>query len=124
MPERPPTHRAGSATLKVHRPACAHAPSNAYGSQWRKLRRYVLTCQPLCSDPFGHHAEDGRIEIATEVDHIIPRSAGGTDAIDNLQGLCITCHSRKTATKDGGFGRRRSIPPKANTRNRMMIDSG
>jgi 5-methylcytosine-specific restriction protein A len=26
---------------------------------------------------------------------------------DNLQGMCRQCHSRKTATHDGGFGHKR-----------------
>ena len=42
--------------------------------------------------------------LATEVDHIVPKSAGGTDAMDNLQALCKSCHSRKTA-KEGRWGK-------------------
>ena len=36
-----------------------------------------------------------------EVDHIIPRSRGGTDHIDNLQLLCTHCNRTK-----GDTGRR------------------
>lgn len=35
--------------------------------------------------------------IATEVDHIIPKSAGGTDAHFNLRAICAPCHAAKTA---------------------------
>ena len=34
--------------------------------------------------------------IATEVDHIKRKADGGTDDIDNLQGLCHDCHKAKT----------------------------
>lgn len=34
------------------------------------------------------------------VDHIVPRSAGGTNAIDNLQTLCDRCNSVKGSTID------------------------
>lgn len=38
------------------------------------------------------------------VDHIVPKVDGGTDDMENLQTLCRSCHSRKTALEDGGFG--------------------
>jgi len=34
--------------------------------------------------------------VAKEVDHIKPRSRGGSDADKNLQGICIDCHRAKT----------------------------
>lgn len=68
-----------------------------YGRRWEKLRVMILNRDPLCracgSAP------------SAEVDHIVPKAKGGTDHPDNLQGLCKPCHSRKTATEDGGFGR-------------------
>ena len=35
-------------------------------------------------------------DLATEVDHIIPREKGGLDELHNLQGLCKRHHSLKT----------------------------
>ncbi|MCZ6609557.1 MAG: HNH endonuclease signature motif containing protein [Alphaproteobacteria bacterium] len=32
------------------------------------------------------------------------RPDGGSDDPSNLQGMCRPCHSRKTATEDGGWG--------------------
>jgi 5-methylcytosine-specific restriction enzyme A len=53
---------------------------------WPTIQARVLAEQPLC--PCG--------SPATEVDHIVPRRAGGTHERSNLQGLCKGCHSRKT----------------------------
>lgn len=39
---------------------------------------------------------------ATDVDHVVPKRAGGPDAHSNLQSLCHSCHSRKTATRSAG----------------------
>jgi 5-methylcytosine-specific restriction protein A len=55
----------------------------------------------MCVNPFGI---PGHLVFSTDVDHIIPREAGGSDDDENLQGLCHACHSRKTAQEDGGFG--------------------
>ena len=47
----------------------------------------------------------GRPTPATQVDHVIPLSAGGTDAMDNLQSLCDACHEAKTR-RDMGYRER------------------
>jgi 5-methylcytosine-specific restriction protein A len=37
------------------------------------------------------------VGTATEVDHIIEVSDGGTDTLENAQSSCRRCHARKTA---------------------------
>ena len=64
-----------------------------YGSGWNRIRRWVLANTPLC--PCGRPA--------TDVDHITPLRNGGTHDVRNLQALCHSCHSRKTA-RENGFG--------------------
>lgn len=34
---------------------------------------------------------------SAEIDHIKPLHKGGTNARENLQGLCVECHKAKTA---------------------------
>jgi len=104
MPYRPKPHRPPVMSVPRHLRR-GSASQCGYGAHWRRLRMYVLVRQPLCADPFGHHAADNRLVPASQVDHIVPRADGGTDAEDNLQALCETCHARKTALHDGGFGR-------------------
>lgn len=65
---------------------------------WAALRQAVLAAEPLCRAC----AAQGRVTPAREVDHIVPRTAGGTHALANLQPLCTACHRAKT------FGERRS----------------
>jgi len=40
-----------------------------------------------------------RITPATEVDHIVGKAQGGTDAADNLEAICKACHQAKTASE-------------------------
>jgi 5-methylcytosine-specific restriction protein A len=66
---------------------------------WRKLRALILKRDPFCRDPSGCTSP------STDVDHIIPRRAGGSDDPSNLRGLCHRHHSSKTARLDGRWGR-------------------
>jgi len=78
------------------------ARKRGYGAAWERLRARVLAEEPVC--------RACGIARATDVDHILPRRRGGTDARDNLQALCHSCHSQKTSRSDGGWGRGRVIP--------------
>ena len=73
------------------------AAKRGYDYRWRRLRRMYLNRHPVCSDIHGIHARRGEVAVATEVDHIMPLSQGGTNAWNNLQALCKSCHSIKTA---------------------------
>jgi diadenosine tetraphosphate (Ap4A) HIT family hydrolase len=42
-------------------------------------------------------------EKALEVDHIIPRTKGGKDELNNFQALCYTCNSQKSNKDDTHF---------------------
>lgn len=77
-----------------------------YSQQWwRRLRQMVLRREPWCR----MCRAEGRFTPATEVDHIVPVSKGGTNEMDNLQALCKSCHSKKTA-RDTGWSRRGDAP--------------
>jgi len=66
---------------------------------WRRLRATILAEEPLCRTCLVQR----RITVATDVDHIDGDSAN--NSANNLQSLCHACHSRKTYTHDGAFGR-------------------
>ncbi len=98
MAARLPTFKPPRLTVP---PRCRpSASARGYGGNWPKLRAYVLAGEPLCRECKGW----GRLVPATDVDHIISRSRGGTDDLANLQPLCHACHASKTAREDGGFG--------------------
>ncbi len=46
----------------------------------------------------------GRITAAREVDHMNAKAKGGSDDMDNLQAICVSCHRRKTAGDKQGAG--------------------
>jgi 5-methylcytosine-specific restriction enzyme A len=74
------------------------AAQRGYGARWRKVRTHYLAKHPVCVRC---------CHVATVVDHIIPHKGDMNLFWDrnNWQPLCKTCHDRKTATEDGGFGR-------------------
>jgi 5-methylcytosine-specific restriction protein A len=71
-----------------------------YGTAWDKLRLVVLRrdgylCQcAMCKST-------GRVRLAGEVDHIVPKAKGGTDALDNLQAIHHECHRIKSMLDHG-----------------------
>lgn len=77
--------------------------SRGYGAAWEALRKRILSrdkglCQ-VCQ-------ASGRISIAREVDHKVPKAQGGTDDDSNLQAICTPCHKAKTAREaQAGAGR-------------------
>ena len=75
-----------------------------YGRQWRKASKAYLQAHPLCVEC----GKAGRITPATVVDHIQPHRDDHELfwSRENWQPLCAACHGRKTATKDGGYGRK------------------
>lgn len=81
------------------------AHQRGYTRQWRTARMAWLAEHPLCADPYGVHAD--RVAAASVVDHIVPHQGDPHRfwSADNWQSLCSACHSRKTASEDGGFGR-------------------
>lgn len=74
----------------------SYVHTERYGYQWRKLRRFFLTNNPLCQQCL----QEGRFTDATEVHHIKPLSEGGTNDTENLMALCKSCHSRITLTTE------------------------
>ena len=109
MPTRPAVHRVGSPRVgspQVRRHGRDDRPSSCargYDRTWQRLRSAHLAEHPLCVEC----ERQGRLAGATQVDHVRPHRGDDGLRLDpgNLQSLCDSCHSRKTATEDGGFGR-------------------
>lgn len=67
-----------------------------YGAQWVKTRAIIARrdnhlCQPC--------QRKGQITPFHAVDHITPKSKGGTDDHDNLECVCHACHLAKTTAE-------------------------
>ncbi|QXH96104.1 HNH endonuclease [Pseudomonas ogarae] len=73
-----------------------------YTYKWQKASKGFLARYPLCAE----HERQGEVVAATEVDHIVPHKGDATIFWNrnNWQSLCHSCHSRKTAREDGGWG--------------------
>ena len=64
-----------------------------YGSDWDKIRKAVLIRDRyLCQTCL-------RLSVmreAKQVDHMVPKSLGGTNESANLEAICYPCHKIKT----------------------------
>lgn len=94
--EQCPDHPRGWARNEQKR---GNRHERGYGNEWERIRKQALLrdkglCVPCTAA--------GRITPASEVDHIVPKTQGGTDAPGNLQSICSYCHKTKTAYENKG----------------------
>ena len=61
-------------------------------ASWRAIRQTILVRDAYTCAACGRIVHGA----AAHVDHIRPLEEGGTDAAENLQTLCESCHGRKT----------------------------
>lgn len=110
MPTRPKQHNSRLARPtapdkpkpRVHE-ARGSAHSRGYGRKWQAARLGYLQHHPLCV----HCLAKGHVTTATVCDHIDPHKGDMVkfwDFENNIESLCQTCHNKKTAEFDGGFG--------------------
>lgn len=111
MPVAPPTccticNRRRCGCEKPKPPARASSHARGYGRRWQKLRKRFLLHHPLCN----HCSSSDHPVTATQVDHIQPHRGDYKLLNDwnNLQSLCHSCHSKKTARE------RRASPNRVN----------
>lgn len=97
MPRRVGTFRppwvAGAKRTRESEARPTAAARGYCSASWRRTRLAVIArdegiCQ-LCGCVVKSYAQ---------VDHIVPKAEGGSDAMSNLRLLCPSCHSRRTAT--------------------------
>ena len=89
MPKRAKQYRPRGA-----KPVRTNAQDRGYTWEWQKASKAYLRQYPLCAEC----KREGKLTPATVVDHIIPHRGdqGLFWDMGNWQGLCTTCHNRKT----------------------------
>ena len=94
MPRRIPTYRPAAFRRRDENRPSSHERGYC-SAAWRRTRLAVIArdagiCQ-IC----------GKLVTGRgDVDHILPKARGGTDAMENLQFAHAECHSRKTAAEN------------------------
>jgi len=97
MPKKPPTH--GVKPLperkrEYDRGRRAEQPWRQWytSARWKRLRKFVLAREPYCP---RCQVRDGRVVPADTVNHIKPHKGdpGLFWAVDNIEGVCASCHS-------------------------------
>jgi 5-methylcytosine-specific restriction endonuclease McrA len=100
MPQRPPIHIPYRSPPGAAPPPRKHVSDPFYRSKyWRAIREQIMIRdRGRCV-----WVEDDRLcgRPADVVDHIIPRSQGGTEAPGNLRSLCRLHDNRRHKEKGG-----------------------
>lgn len=97
MPARIPTFKPPWINRPKRTRTAARATGvHGYGRRgWQLARRQALVRDGYQCRACGQIVH-GK---AAHVDHITPKAEGGSDLLDNLQTLCVSCHSRKTCAE-------------------------
>ena len=71
------------------------------GAPWKRTQAVKLRRDPLCEE----HLRQGPTVVATQVHHLIPRKERPDleYAIDNLESLCASCHSKESMRERHGM---------------------
>lgn len=94
-----------TAQRQAHDQARGSSRARGYANPvWLAIRAAVLERDPLCT--WGSLTSDrapaaytcGR--LSTTAAHLVPREQGGTDAPENLRGLCTSHHSTETSRRE------------------------
>lgn len=78
-----------------------YAVERTRGRAWMTRRAKWLRDHPLCVVCQAQ----GYVQVAQELDHIVPLADGGADDESNYQSLCVECHKAKTASENSARGR-------------------
>jgi 5-methylcytosine-specific restriction endonuclease McrA len=110
MPDRIPTFKPPWINQRPRARAPDVARPNAHqrgycSPGWKAARREVLLrdayqCQICKACVSGKRAH---------VDHIVPKSKGGSDEVSNLRCLCVSCHSRHEGWRAVRAGRAKTF---------------
>ena len=72
-------------------------------SEWRDLRKSIIDA----SNGRCHYCQNNMNMVF--VDHVIPRSRGGSDTLENLVACCSSCSARKGASTPNEWATRERI---------------
>src|SRR5262245_14409161 len=74
--------------------------ARGYDVLWQRLSKVVLIEQPFCRIC----EREGRKTRSMMIDHIVPLKHGGRRVMTNLQGVCVSCNTRKGNKMPGDRG--------------------
>jgi 5-methylcytosine-specific restriction protein A len=90
MPSKIKQHRPSLPKMKPDRIKCPERTLKLNSAAWQRLRRLVLSEQPLC--PLCRAA--GEYVASTDVHHVDDDASNNLRS--NLVGWCHSCHSKET----------------------------